>query len=206
MIFWVGIFVGALFAHFAIKMGFYETWAMLFNIVISIYLAIFLRPLAAQLFPAACDMPYGVALTLISIAVASFLILHTISYTFITGQFTVSFPKIFNSLGAGFLGFLAGFLTWSFVALLVCVTPLSHNTFVKQIGFGTQFEQSNVSYVCWWSNLVDRVVSSRDKSYTTEKVIRELLKSAEKTPTRKGVQPQVTDPNKPTDANDTQVR
>ena len=42
MIIGVGIIIGLLFAFFAFRIGFYETWILLLNLVISAYLAIFL--------------------------------------------------------------------------------------------------------------------------------------------------------------------
>jgi hypothetical protein len=179
MAFWLGILVGGLFAWFAIKLGFYETWAMLFNIIISIYLAVFLRPVIAEVVPAAGDTSYSSALIMSATAITSFLILHGISYTFLTGQFSVSFPKIFNTLGTGFLGFLAGFLVWSFASLLISTTPISQDTFVKGIGFDTQFEQTNMPYISWWCNLVNTVVSSQDSEHTAKEAISELLKKEE---------------------------
>lgn len=178
MAFWFGILVAGLFAWFAVGIGFYEMWVMLFNIVISIYLAVFLRPIIVNI-PAVGDTPYSNALTMIAIALASFSILHGISYTFITSQFKVSFPRIFNTLGTGFLGFLAGFLVWNFVSFLIFITPISQDTFVRGIGFNKQFQQSNVSVICRWGDLVNTVVSSQDSEYTTEQAVSELLKSTE---------------------------
>ena len=136
MVFWIGILVGGLFAWFAIRMGFYETWVMLFNIVISVYLGVFLGPIIANIV-AVADAPYSNVLAILAIAIASFLILYGISYIFFTSQFNIPFPKVFDILVAGFLGFLAGFLVWSFVSFLVCIAPISQNTFVKEIGFGS---------------------------------------------------------------------
>ena len=180
MVFWIGILVGGAFAWFAIKRGFYETWALVFNIVIAIYLAVFLGPVIADVVPAVRDTAYNNALTMLATAIGSFLILHGISYTFLTGQFSISFPKIFDTLGTGFLGFLTGFLVWSFVSLVICITPISQNSFVKEMGFGTQFEQTNVGYISWWCNLVNSAVSSQDNEQTTEEAISGLLKGAEK--------------------------
>ena len=180
MAFWIGILAGGAFAWFAIKRGFYETWALVFNIVISIYLAVFLGPVIANIVPAVRDTAYNNALSMLATAIGSFLILHGISYTFLTGQFTVPFPKVFDTLGTGFLGFLAGFLVWSFVSLVICITPISQNSFVKGIGFGTQFEQTNIPVICWWCNLVNSAVSSQDNEQTTEEAISGLLKGAEK--------------------------
>jgi hypothetical protein len=178
MAFWFGILVAGLFAWFAVGIGFYEMWVMLFNIVISIYLAVFLRPIIVNI-PAVGDTPYSNALTMIAIAIASFSILHGISYTFITSQFKVSFPRIFNTLGTGFLGFLAGFLVWNFVSFLIFITPISQDTFVRGIGFNDEFQQSNISVICRWGNLVNRVVSSRDSEISCEQAVSELLKSTE---------------------------
>lgn len=178
MAFWFGILVAGLFAWFAVGIGFYEMWVMLFNIVISIYLAVFLRPIIVNI-PAVGDTPYSNALTMIAIALASFSILHGISYTFITGQFKVSFPKIFNTLGTGFLGFLAGFLVWNFVSFLIFITPISQDTFVRGIGFNDEFQQSNVSVIYRLCNLVNTVVSSRDSEISSEQAVSELLKSTE---------------------------
>jgi len=178
MAFWFGILVAGFFAWFAVGIGFYEMWVMLFNIVISIYLAVFLRPIIVNI-PAVGDTPYSNALTMIAIAIASFSILHGISYTFITSQFKVSFPRIFNTLGAGFLGFLAGFLVWNFVSFLIFITPISQDTFVRGIGFNDEFQQSNVSVICRWCDLVNRVVSSRDSEISSEQAVSGLLKSTE---------------------------
>ena len=178
MAFWFGILVAGLFAWFAVGIGFYEMWVMLFNIVISIYLAVFLRPIIVNI-PAVGDTPYSNALAMIAIALASFSVLHGISYTFITGQFKVSFPRIFNTLGTGFLGFLAGFLVWNFVSFLIFITPISQDAFVRGIGFNGEFQQSNISVICWWGDLVHTVVSSQDSEYTTEQAVSGLLKSTE---------------------------
>ncbi|MHC4751617.1 MAG: CvpA family protein, partial [Planctomycetota bacterium] len=175
MVFWAGILVGGFFAWFAIKIGFYETWAMLFNIVISIYIAVFLTPVIVDIIPAAGQTSYGSALTLATAAIGIFLILYGITYTFFTGQFSVSFPKIFDTCGAGVLGFLIGFLIWSFAALLISTTPISKNTFIEDIGFGSRIKQTNVPYISWWCDLVNSIVSAPDSKITSEQVINQLL-------------------------------
>ncbi len=49
MTFWIGILIGVLFAYFAVKIGFYETLIMMFNVVISVFLGIFLGPTIANI-------------------------------------------------------------------------------------------------------------------------------------------------------------
>ncbi len=176
MIFWLSVLAGGFCAWYALKMGFYETWTMLFNIVVSVYAAIFLTPLATEIIPGASDTSYGLALTILAIAVGCFLILHGISYIFLTSQFSVSFPKLFDILFAGFLGFLGGFLIFSFLIFIIAVTPLSANPLVGKVGFNKQYQQSNISYVCWWCDLVHSFVSTQKNEVTTEQAIGKLLK------------------------------
>jgi hypothetical protein len=178
MVFWVGILVGGLFAYLAIKKGFYEMWALGFNIIISIYLAVFLGPVIADIIPVDTAV-YNKALTVLATAVACFLILHGISYTFITGQFSISFPKIVDVVGAGLFGFLIGFLVWSFISLLIMTTPITENAFAEELGFDDQAQQTNVSYVSWWCGKVNKIVPSKDSKQTTQQAIGWLMKSSE---------------------------
>lgn len=203
MVFWAGILVGGLFIWFAVKIGFYEMWATLFNIVISIYVAVFLTPVILNIIPMTGDTAYGNALTMATIVIGIFLILHGITYIFFTGQFNISFPRIFDTLGAGVLGFLAGFLVWSFVALLISATPVSQNTFAKDIGFGSRIKQTNVPYISWWCNLVNSIVSSPDNEITSEQVINQVLNSAQSKAQDKILEQ--AEPNKPLSSNDVET-
>jgi hypothetical protein len=179
MVFWTGIVVGGLFVWLAVRMGFYETWAMLFNVVVAVYTAVFLTPVIVSKIPAAGDTAYGNALTLTAVAAAVFLVLHGISYIFLTGQFKVAFPKVLDLVGAGVLGFLAGVLVWSFVALLVSVTPIAQSSLAQDIGFGRKIEQAQGAYICWWCNRVNAVASPGGRRQPAQKNVRWLLDKAE---------------------------
>ena len=198
MVFWVGILVGGLFAYFALKKGFYEMWALGFNIIISIYLAVFLGPVVADIIPMGAAS-YNKAVTMLATAAASFLILHGISYTLITGQFSISFPKIVDVVGAGLFGFLIGFLVWSFISLLIMTTPITNSTLAKEIGFDNQAQQTNISYVSWWCGKVNRIVPSEDSKQTTQQAIGWLMKSSEPKARVVGIsepnEPNETEPN-----------
>lgn len=196
MMFWIGILASGIFARFAIKLGFYQTWVLLFNIIISIYLSLYLQPVIANT-PAVSGTLYSNFLAMAAVALASFLILHGISYTFFTGQFTVSFPKVFDTLGTGLLGFLAGFLVWSFLSLLIYTTPVSQNNLIKEIGFTSGFQQTSASYVSRFCNLVNAVVSSQDNKLSAEQTISKLMKDLELKAREKT--PQKPEPAKPTE-------
>lgn len=188
MAFWAGILVGGFFVWLAIGRGFYEMWTMLFNIVIAIYAALYLTPVIVELVPAAGDTAYGNAMMLLVLAGAIFAILHVISLTFLTGQFKVSFPKIFDNLGAGILGFLAGLLVWSFVVLLISVTPFGKSDTAESFGLGP----TNNPYLCWWCDLVNTAAAS-DDGPSAEEAVALLIEDA------KGK----SDPNEPVaDANE----
>jgi hypothetical protein len=175
MVFWFGIAVGLAFVYLAVKIGFYDTWAMLFNIVVSLYLGIRLRPVFAGLTGSSGDVSYNDALAILITAVVAFVVLEGITYIFFTGPYTVSFPRIFDSIFAGALGFFAGLLVWSFIVLLVSITPLSKHKTVKTLGFGSEVQQTNLTPLYWWGGLMDKVVLSNDKEDGTKKIVHNLL-------------------------------
>jgi uncharacterized membrane protein required for colicin V production len=195
MIFWAGVLAGVITTWLAIKKGFYETLVMLFNIVISVYVSIFLTPVIVKLFPAANDTPYGNALTLTVIAIGTFMALYGVAYVFLTGQFKVKFPKIFDVLFTGLFGFFIGFLILSFAAFVITVTPISQNRFISQIGFNKKSQQTNISFICRWCDLVNKVAASPDENITCESIMDELIKSAE--------QKEPDNTNEPAEPNDT---
>jgi glucan phosphoethanolaminetransferase (alkaline phosphatase superfamily) len=178
VIFWITILGGAIFTWLAIKIGFYEIWALLFNILISVYLAIYLTPIVTDILPATLDTNYGTTLTIIALAAAVFLILYGITYVLFTGQFEVPFPKIFDILFAGFLGFLTGFLVLSFIVLLICITPISQNKLLNEMGFNKETQQANISYLCWWCDKVNWFAASKDNKITGQQAIDKLLAKA----------------------------
>lgn len=180
MAFWISLLFAVLFAWFAAKAGFYAMWAMLFNLIISVYLAIFLHPTIKELISEIGDAPYDNALTVLAIAVASFLILQAVTFTLFTAHFTIALPKIIDSIGAGFLGLFSGFLVWGFIALLITITPLAQKPFVKEIVFVEDGQQINSASVYRCCNLVNWLVSDKNRDYTTMQMIDGLLKEAEK--------------------------
>ena len=179
MAFWIGILVGGLFVWMAVGKGFYDTWTILFNIVISVYTALYLTPVIVDVLPAAGQTAYGNALTLTAVAAAVFFILYVTSLTLFTGRFKVSFPKLLDNLGAGVLGFLGGLLIWSFAVLLISATPVGQTDFARSIGFGDKVEQTNSPYICWWCNMVNTAAASADSRRPAQDVVTWLLDQAE---------------------------
>jgi hypothetical protein len=184
MLFWIGILVGAALAYLAVKTGFYETWVLLFNLTVAIYLGLFLHPLVADFIPAAGGTDFGPALTMLAIAGAVFAILQGLSFVFLTGQFKVPFPKIFDVVVSGILGFCAGLLIWSFVSLLITISPLARETAVEKIGFSpASFTEQSADYLAWWCDIIHNFTAS-DSAPTAQQAIQTALNSAPQKPVR----------------------
>jgi len=176
MVFWAAILVGALFVWLAICLGFFQTWSLLFSVVISIYLAIFLAPSVTTFAPTTGAIsPYCTALSLTVLAAGCFAILYGSSYVFLTAQYKMSFPGLFDILLAGALGFLTGFLILSFVALIVTATPLAQNDLVKGMGLNPESEQANIACIAWCCDLVHSVAGPETQESATKAAIERLL-------------------------------
>lgn len=191
MLLLAGILAGGFCVWLAVRIGFYETWAVLFNVVIAIYIALFLAgPIVNFLPEDAVNNPYRQALSLIILAAGTFLILHGITYILFTCRFKVTFPKIFDILFAGLLGFFGGFLLLSFVALIIFLTP-----FGAYAGMDDASVQYNISSAYWLFDGIHSVVSGPDNELTTEKVIEQLLNKSQ--PDAQNKNSQQTEPDKP---------
>jgi hypothetical protein len=194
MVFWTGILFGCLFVWLAVKKGFYETWILLFNVIIAVYLAVFLGPVIAKIVPIARGSAYNNALCMMIPGIGGFLILYAISSTLFTGQFSIPFTKTIDTFVAGFFGFLAGLLIWCFLSLLICITPISQNTFVSELDFASGFKQTGAPYVSWWCNRVHSLVASEDNDVTGGEIINELIKKAEQKPLTREIEPGISTP------------
>ena len=197
MVLLAGILAGGLCIWFAVKIGFYETWAMLFNIVIAVYIALFLaRPVMDFLPEEASNIRSCEALTLTVLAIGSFLILYGLTYILFTSRFKVTFPKLFDILFAGLLGFFGGFLLLSFAALIIFLTP-----FGGYAGIENDSVEYNMSSAYWLFDGIHSIVSSPDNEIITEKVVKQLLNKSK--PDTQNVNSQQAEPDKPAKPNDT---
>ena len=201
MLLLAGILVGGICVWYAIKMGFYETWAMLFNIVIAIYIALFLAQPIIEIAEQEIDnIPCCEALTLLIVAVGSFLILHGITYILFTSQFKVPFPKIFDILVAGMLGFFGGFLVLSFAALIIFLTP-----FGKYTAINKESVKNNMESAYWLFDGIHSIVSWPQNQNELENydVIDQLLNRSQ--PDAQNRNTQQDQPDKQIQPNDAQI-
>jgi hypothetical protein len=175
MICWIGILIALVFVASTLKLGLYNAWTMLFNVLIAVYLGIRLGPFVENFIPAGGE--YQTTLGVLAVGLVTFVILHGISYAFLIGQFDVTFPHAIAKLGSAVLGFLAGFLVWSFIILLICTTPFSQNKFLKDVGVCHEgFEQMHIQgYLVFWCSALDKLVGSGDNETGAKQAIVGLL-------------------------------
>lgn len=196
MALWIAVLIGAVSAWLAVRIGFYEIWALLVNIAIAIYVAIFLAPRVIDLAPATGRLSaYSTALSMIVLAGGCFAILHGFSYVFLTGQFKVPFPRAFDILLAGSLGFLAGFLACSFLAVAFTTTPLAQQELIDDLGFNRQSEKANIACLAQCGDLIHTLTGVDSRAHPTAAAINRLLDQAAEVSRKQTVaQP---DPNEP---------
>ncbi len=179
MVFWIAVLVGGLFAWGAVQVGFYASCIMLFNLVLSAYLAIFLGPMILDGIPATTDTPYGYALVLLTVAIATLVTAYGICYACLSGRLRIEFPKVFDNLAAGLLGFLGGFLVSSFVTFALSLTPLREMDALKPLGLDAVSQRGSRSairsYLCGWCDVLHAFVSSSDAGVTSEDAVGSLL-------------------------------
>ncbi len=176
MMFWIAILAGALFVWLAVRIGFYETWTLLFNIVVSIYVSVFLTPILAEFAPAPGGAsPYHTALCLMVLAGGCFALLQGLSFVFLTGQFHIPFPRVFDIVFSGVLGFVAGFLVLSFVALALTTTPLARHKIVGVLALGQQTRPANLVCITRCCDVVHLLAGFDDSRETPQAALQRLL-------------------------------
>ena len=160
MLFGVAMAVGGLFAWNAVQIGFFNTWIMFFHVLLAVYLAIFLAPVMASDTTAVVTTSWGFALTMICIVIATLSIGYGICFLCLSGRFHVAFPKTFDTLVAGFVGFLTGFLVLSFITLTMSLSPLSQFGFCKAMDLEMTQQSTNTAYVYWWCDWMHMLIGS----------------------------------------------
>ena len=179
MMFWIAILAGALFVWLAVRIGFYETWTLLFNTVVSIYVSVFLTPILAEFAPASGgDSSYHTALCLVVLAGGCFALLQGLSFVFLTGQFHIPFPRVFDIVFSGVLGFVAGFLVLSFAALVMTTTPLANHKIVGVLGLDQPARSANLVCITRSCDVIHFFARSGASSDTPQAALQRLLQTS----------------------------
>jgi hypothetical protein len=196
MVFWIAILTGVLFVWLAVRLGFYETWALLFNILVAVYVAIFLAPIVAEAVPMPGRASWCTGLSMLVLGGGCFALLHGLSWVLLTGQFRVRFPSLFDVVLSGGLGFVAGFLVLSFAALTLSTTPLARNKIVRTLGVDRQGQRVNIAGIAYCCDLIHRVAGFADDS-TTRSAITRLLDTSTRLSETDKAPPEPNEANEP---------
>ena len=180
MVFWLAVFMGAMFVAIAVEWGFVGSWIMFFHMILAVYLAIFLTPVLVDAIPSIAATNWGYAMAAVSIAIATSAVGYGICHVGLGGEMGVGFPVAFDTLGAGLLGFMTGFLLSSFLTFPVCLTPWSQSDFCKRNGFDVDSQQANIAYLCHCCDVLHSVVASADSDSTTWSATVGLLDASER--------------------------
>jgi hypothetical protein len=129
------------------------------------------------------------------VAAGSFLILYGITYILFTSQFQVPFPKIFDILFAGLLGFFGGFLILSFAALIIFLTP-----FGKYAAINKESVKNNMESAYWLFDGIHSMVRWPQNELESNDVIEQLLNKSQ--PDTENINTQQAEPEKPIQPND----
>jgi uncharacterized membrane protein required for colicin V production len=121
------------FAFIGYRKTFYPCWAVLFNLLIAVYISIMSAPQIVDKFPVVRTYlgNYTYSAAILITAVVIFIVLQSFAFRFFTAVSVVSFPKLLNSLGAAVLGFLTGSVIAGFLFFLINITPLADNSTVR---------------------------------------------------------------------------
>jgi len=191
MIFWTGLILALVLAAMTTKKGLYETWTLFFNVAIAVYLGLTLGPVLKGLL--GVEGRGGEVFVILGTAVICLTVLYLFSYVIFLSQFHVTFPKVLDTVGGALLGFLTGLLIWSFVAFLICVSPLSQYKLINKIGFNGTSIQSNTGYMKWWTGIIHGIVAADQKEQSITLTVDTLVENADKAALKKTV----IEPNEP---------
>jgi len=153
MVFWVAVIVGGTFAYMGIKKGLFMTWAVLFNVLVSIYIGVMLTPVIIKIIISGSGSNeyhyYNCAGSLAIVSAIIFVLLQTIVINLVIETFQVTLPKVFSRIFSGILGFLAGYLVCGFVffAVSVAVTPLKR-PLIEGLVNHCRFGENSVKKAC----------------------------------------------------------
>ena len=126
----VAIAVALFFVVIGLRLGYFRAWMMLFNTLVSIYLAVMLAPVIPGLIPCVRDCHYRYPVFIIVIAVIIFAILHSITIS-LMGTFEASCHRVLDLVFSAVFGFISGYLLIAFIFFVICLIPLKQSWFVS---------------------------------------------------------------------------
>jgi hypothetical protein len=127
------ILIAAVFACVGLKKKFFVMWAMVFNLIISIYLSVMLVHAIGKATPDIGESGYFLASCLIALAALFYAIFHVIVKFYIIGNNVIEFSVLFDRIGAPVLGFLFGYLACCFILFALGIMPIAKHEFITNV-------------------------------------------------------------------------
>jgi hypothetical protein len=191
MLFWAGLIFAAGCVWGAIKQGFFESWALFFNILISVYVGIFTSEPLLNLIGGSVGGDYAGVLTMVVCSVLCFAFLHGGVYLVVISQFQVKYDRVIEILGASVLGILGGLFLWSFVVISASMLLQNQESLAASIGFGPDGGGESVRYIGWWCDKIHGL-SGGDSEVDTSSSLAFLVERSLKKPEVQIAKPKVT--------------
>ncbi len=127
------ILIGAGFIYVGLKKGFLVMWAMLFNLIVSVYLSVMLVHVISKSTPDIGTNGYFLAACLLVLGALFYAIFHIIIKVYVIGSNVIEFPVLFDRIGAGVLGFVFGYLACCFILFALGIMPIAKHKFMTNV-------------------------------------------------------------------------
>jgi hypothetical protein len=130
---WIIIVIGLVFALIGYKKTWYPSWALLFNILVSVYTSIMITPQIVDASPVIGKYlgSFAYSVFILTNAAIIFAVMRFLAFKFFISGHVISFPRILNTAGSAVLGFLTGSIIAGFLLFLITITPLFDFSVVK---------------------------------------------------------------------------
>ena len=167
----ITIIAGIAFALLGMKKTFYPMWAWLFNVLLAVYLAVMLTPTVIEKVKILSYFgDFSLAICLLSIAAAVFVVAQLLTFRFLTAVYCVSLPPMLNNAGAAVLGFLTGFIAVNFIIFVITITPISDNPSLEKLSDAAKASSKVNSYVISTCNVINKLSLQCDRKAVQEAV------------------------------------
>lgn len=111
----IALLVGAVVGYQGYIEGFRKMWPVLFNVLVSVYLAVLGTRAVCKMAPGIEAYQYFKAPMVIVFAIVVWLALYGVIKLFVKEDFIHSLPQLFEDIGGAILGFFTGFVCTGFV-------------------------------------------------------------------------------------------
>ena len=158
MVLVIVLIISILFTWLGIRKGVYSMGAVLFNLLMSIYVGVLSTPLILKTSPGLEASGYYAAFCIIFLTISCFALLQGICYYFFLRGADILFPDLFDKIAGGVTGFFSGYVLMGFVFLVICMMPFSRVHFLQNYlpwermeSFSARTTAKTCHFIATWS-------------------------------------------------------